>query len=277
MRLTQVLLPFAQRRTGIIVILWVFCITAGNIAAQDATKTTNEKWVQLFNGTDLDGWTPKIRYHDQGVNFANTFRVENGVLKVGYDGYSEFNETFGHLFYKDSFSHYRIRVEYRFLGDQVKGGPGWALRNSGIMIHGERPETMSKDQDFPASIEVQLLGGNGTNPRTTSNLCTPGTNVVMNDKLILAHCTNSKSKTFHGDQWVTAEVEVKGNEVIRHYVNGEMVLEYNKPQLDDRDTHAKELIQKLGDKMLASGSISLQSESHPIEFRKVELLDLSTK
>ena len=99
----------------------------------------------------------------------------------------------------------------------------------------------------------------------------------MSDKLILAHCTNSKSKTFHGDQWVTAEVEVKGNEVIRHYVNGEMVLEYNKPQLDDRDAHAKELIQKSGDKMLASGSISLQSESHPIEFRKVELLDLSTK
>jgi len=257
--------------------LFVFCITAGTIAAQDASKTTNEKWVQLFNGKDLDGWTPKIRYHDQGDNFANTFRVENGVLKVGYDGYSEFKETFGHLFYKDSFSHYRIRVEYRFLGDQVKGGPGWALRNSGIMIHGERPETMSKDQDFPASIEVQLLGGNGKNPRTTSNLCTPGTNVVMNDKLILAHCTNSKSKTFHGDQWVTAEVEVKGNEVIRHYVNGEMVLEYNKPQLDDRDAHAKELIQKSGDKMLASGSISLQSESHPIEFRKVELLDLSTK
>ena len=277
MRLTQVLLPLALRPTDIIAILFVFCITAGTIAAQDASKTTNEKWVQLFNGKDLDGWKPKIRYHDQGDNFANTFRVENGVLKVGYDGYSEFKETFGHLFYKDSFSHYRIRVEYRFLGDQVKGGPGWALRNSGVMIHGERPETMSKDQDFPASIEVQLLGGNGTNPRTTSNLCTPGTNVVMSDKLILAHCTNSKSKTFHGDQWVTAEVEVKGNEVIRHYVNGEMVLEYNKPQLDDRDAHAKELIQKSGDKMLASGSISLQSESHPIEFRKVELLDLSTK
>ena len=277
MRLTQVLLPLALRPTDIIAILFVFCITAGTIAAQDASKTTNEKWVQLFNGKDLDGWTPKIRYYDQGDNFANTFRVENGVLKVGYDGYSEFKETFGHLFYKDSFSHYRIRIEYRFLGDQVKGGPGWALRNSGVMIHGERPETMSKDQDFPASIEVQLLGGNGTNPQTTSNLCTPGTNVVMSDKLILAHCTNSKSKTFHGDQWVTAEVEVKGNEVIRHYVNGEMVLEYNKPQLDDRDAHAKELIQKSGDKMLASGSISLQSESHPIEFRKVELLDLSTK
>ena len=273
MRLTQ----FPSPSSHLIAALFVAMVSSSFLVAQDSGKTSDEKWVQLFNGKDLAGWTPKIRYHDLGYNFANTFRVENGVLKVGYEGYSEFKETFGHLFYKDSYSHYRIRVEYRFVGEQVKGGPGWALRNSGIMIHGERPETMAKDQDFPASIEVQLLGGDGKTPRTTSNLCTPGTNVVIGDKLILAHCTNSNSKTFHGDQWVIAEVEVKGNDVIRHLVNGELVLEYSKPQLDDRDSHAKELIQKAGDKMLSSGSISLQSESHPIEFRKVELLDLSTK
>jgi hypothetical protein len=97
----------------------------------------------------------------------------------------------------------------------------------------------------------------------------------MGGKLILAHCTSSNSKTFHGDQWVTAEVEVKGSEYVRHFVNGELVLEYNQPQLDERDAHAKDLIQKAGTKLLASGSISLQSESHPVEFRKVELLDLS--
>ncbi len=255
----------------------LFLVVSGSLTALVAAKADNEKWVSLFNGKDLEGWTPKIRFHDLGDNFANTFRVEDGVLKVGYEGYAEFKETFGHLFYKDSYSHYRIRVEYRFVGEQAKGGPNWALRNSGIMIHGERPETMSKDQDFPASIEVQLLGGDGKTPRTTSNLCTPGTNVVMGDKLILAHCTSSKSQTFHGDGWVTAEVEVNGNEVIRHFVNGELVLEYNQPQLDDRDTHAKELIQKTGTKLLSGGSISLQSESHPVEFRKVELLDLSKK
>jgi hypothetical protein len=143
------------------------------------------------------------------------------------------------------------------------------------MLHGEKPETISKDQDFPASIEVQFLGGNGKDNRTTSNLCTPGTNVEMNGKVILNHCTNSKSKTYHGDGWVTAEVEVRGNEVIRHILEGEVVLEYNKPQLDERDAHAKDLATKAGTKMLSSGTISLQSESHPIEFRKVELLDLS--
>ena len=232
------------------------------------------EWIQLFNGKNLDGWTPKIRYHKLGENYADTFRVEDGILKVGYENYDEFNETFGHLFYKDSFSNYRMRVEYRFVGDQCKGGPGWATRNSGVMLHGEKPEGMAKDQDFPVSIEVQLLGGDGKNKRTTSNLCTPGTNVEMSGKLFTPHCTKSSSKTYHGPQWVTAEIEVRGNQVIKHLLDGEVVLEYQKPQLDERDGHAKELAEKAGTKMLSGGTISLQSESHPVHFRKVELMVL---
>ena len=233
------------------------------------------EWVQLFNGENLDGWTPKIRYHELGDNYANTFRVEDGLMKVRYDGYDDFNQTFGHIFYATPFSHYRFRVEYRFVDEQCPGGPGWALRNSGVMIHGEAPETMAKDQDFPVSIEVQLLGGDGQNKRTTSNLCTPGTNVVMDGKLFKPHCTKSSSKTYHGEQWVTAEIEVRGSQVIRHILEGETVIEYTEPQLDERDEHAKELAEKNGGLLLTGGSISLQSESHPIDFRKVEIMRLS--
>ncbi|MBX3439992.1 MAG: DUF1080 domain-containing protein [Planctomycetaceae bacterium] len=232
-----------------------------------------EQWIPLFNGRDLEGWTPKIRGYDLGVNFGDTFRVEDGVLKVAYDAYDAFDERFGHLFYNQPYSHYRLRVEYRFVGDQVPGGPNWAFRNSGIMIHGESPETMTRDQDFPTSIEVQLLGGNGKDTRTTANLCTPGTNVVMDGQLITRHCTNSTSRTYHGDQWVVAEVEVRGNEIIRHVIDGNVVLEYVEPQLDDRDDHARSLARD-GDLMLHGGTISLQSESHPVEFRRVELLPL---
>lgn len=245
------------------------------IPASGFSQTAEKgQWIQLFNGKNLDGWTPKIRYHDLGENHASTFRVEDGILKVGYEKYDEFNETFGHLFYKDSFSNYRMRLEYRFVGDQCKGGPGWALRNSGVMVHGEKPENMAKDQDFPVSIEVQLLGGDGKNNRTTSNLCTPGTNVFMKGKLFKPHCTSSSSKTYHGPQWVTAEIEVRGNKVIKHVLDGEVVLEYTKPQLDERDDHAKELAEKAGTVMLDGGTISLQSESHPVHFRKVELMVL---
>lgn len=250
--------------------------------SEKTAKKNGGEWIPLFNGKDLDGWTPKIAGHPLGENFADTFRVENGVLKVSYDKYEKlgeklgetFGDQFGHLFYKEPFSHYRLRIEYRFVGEQCKGGPGWAVRNSGVMIHGQPPETMAKDQSFPVSIEVQFLGGDGKNPRHTGNLCTPGTNVVLGGRLERRHCTDSKSKTFHGDQWVTAEVEARGSKSIKHSINGELVLEYVDPQLDESDKDAKELV-KNGKILLEGGSISLQAESHPIEFRKVEIQKLA--
>lgn len=238
-----------------------------------APLTAEEAWQSLFNGRDLTGWQVKIKGYDLSDNFGDTFRVEDGVLKVCYDKYEAFNERYGHLFYETPFSHYVLRLEYRFVGDQVPGGPGWAVRNSGIMIHGQTPQSMRKDQDFPVSIEVQLLGGDGKAARSTGNLCTPGTHVVIDGKLVTQHCNSSKSKTYHGDQWVTAEVEVHGHELIRHRINGEVVLEYSDPQYDPNDADARRLM-GTGSRLLSSGSISLQSESHPVEFRKIEIRPL---
>lgn len=230
-----------------------------------------QPWVSLFNGRDLSGWKVKIKGYDLNDNFGNTFRVEDGILKVVYDKYDQYNDRFGHIFYEQPYSRYVLRVEYRFVGEQVPGGPGWAVRNSGIMIHGQSPESLRKEQDFPVSIEVQLLGGAATGERHTANLCTPGTHVVMDGKLVTRHCNDSRSKTYRGDQWVTVEVEVHGNRLIRHRVNGDVVMEYSQPQLDESDADAKRLLQDGHDKMLSGGTISLQSESHPVEFRKVEI------
>ncbi len=231
-------------------------------------------WIQLFNGKNLDGWTPKITGHDLGDNFADTFRVENGVLKVSYDGYQEFDRKFGHLFYRDKFSHYIIAVEYRFVGEQAPGGPSWAVRNSGIMLHCQPPETMTRDQDFPISIEVQLLGGTGSGERPTANLCTPGTHVVMDGKLLEQHCIPSRSKTYHGDQWVRVEVKVLGSDRMEHIVEGQTVLAYEKPQIGGGAVNHFDPAVKRDGMLLEEGYIALQSESHPIEFRKVELLNL---
>jgi hypothetical protein len=250
-------------------------LLASSAAAQPWRNADPKDWLQLFNGRNLSGWTPKITGFDPGDNFGNTFRVDNGVIRVAYDKYDKFGNRFGHLFYNDEFSRYVIAVEYRFTGDQAPEGPGWAFRNSGIMLHGQNPKTMGRDQDFPISIEVQLLGGRDTGERTTANLCTPGTNVVMDGKLVTAHCVNSKSKTMRGDQWVRVEVEVLGSDTIRHYVNGDLVLQYEKPQIGGGNVNHFDPAVKQDGKLLSRGSISLQSESHQVEFRKVELLDLS--
>lgn len=254
---------------------WLFdSERAGNPIPSDFLPNRGD-WMQLFNGKDLSGWTPKIRGYEAGVNFGNTFRVEEGLLKVRYDQYENFDNRFGHLFFEKPFSYYKLRVEYRFVGEQAPGGPDWAYKNSGIMVHGQPVESMGKDQDFPISIEVQLLGGRTTGNRSTCNLCTPGTNVVMNDSLFTPHCINSRSATYRGDEWVTAEVLVLGDSLIQHIVNGEVVLSYTHPQIGGGAvSNLKPGFLKMDGQLLSGGSISLQSESHPVEFRTVEILNL---
>ena len=233
-----------------------------------------EEWQALFNGKDLDGWVVKIRGYKAGENFGNTFRVDSGLLSVRYDAYDSFRSRFGHIFYNQKFSHYRLAVEYRFRGDQCTGGEGWATRNSGAMLHGQSPETMGVDQDFPISIEAQFLGGLGMGPRSTANLCTPGTHVHMADTLFTQHCIESTSKTYDGDQWVRVEFLVLGDSLIRHEVENKVVMEYTHPEIGGGVVNGFNPEVKLDGTPLKEGYISLQSESHPIQFRKVELLNL---
>jgi len=231
-------------------------------------------WIQLFNGKDLTDWTIKFAKHDVGENFNDTFRVEDGLLKVRYDKWPAFNGEFGHIFYRQAFAYYLLAAEYRFVGQQVTGGPSWAVRNNGLMLHSPAPRTMLKDQNFPVSLEVQLLGGQGTGPRTTANLCTPGTHVVFNGKLHTQHCTNSTSQTYDGDQWVRVEVLMLGDELVRHMVNGQTVLEYTKPQIGGDGVSPVDPAVKVDGRPLTSGYIALQAETAEIDFRKVELVNL---
>jgi len=256
---------------SVLISFLVFSILANEQAKNNPDQ---KEWIQLFNGKDLKDWDIKIKGYDLNDNFGDTFRVENGVLKVSYDKYDKFDNKFGHIFYRQKFSHYIAVVEYRFLGEQAKEGPTWATRNSGIMVHSQSAKSMLKDQDFPISIEVQFLGGLGRGPRSTANLCTPGTNVVMNGKLHTQHCTNSSSKTYDGDQWVRVEVSVLGDTQIKHIIDGETVISYEKPQIGDGAVNNYDPDVKKDGTLLTEGYIALQAESHPLEFRKVELLNL---
>lgn len=253
--------------------LILFASCGSSPAIKTSETTGKEEWVSLFNGKNFDGWNIKIKGSELNVNYKNTFSVEDGVMKVRYDEYEKFNNEFGHIFYKTPYSHYRLRIEYRFVGEQVPGGPSWAFRNSGVMLHSQSAASMELNQDFPVSIEAQFLGGDGTADRTTSNVCTPGTNIVMNGQLITQHCNSSASKTYHGDIWVTAEFVVLGDSIIHHILDGDTVLTYSKPQVGGGNG-PKDYPLPEGTP-IKEGYICLQAESHPVEFRKVEILDLS--
>jgi len=241
----------------------------------DPAPASDEKWLSLFNGRDLSGWVPKIRGYEPGVNFADTFRVVDGLLTVSYDGYDEFGDRFGHLFYEMPFSHYRLRIEYRFVGEQAAGAPSWARKNSGVMVHSQRPDTMTLAQDFPISLEVQFLGGLGDGqPRPTGNVCSPGTRIVYAGQPDATHCIAAAAPTIDGDAWVTAEVLVMGSERVVHSIDGKAVIEYGDVSYGGGNVNGHDPAMKPDGSPLSAGYIALQSESHPIQFRRVELLDL---
>jgi hypothetical protein len=266
--------------------LYALALAGGLLAAGSTTPAAQtvpvagpKDWIQLFNGKDLSGWTPKFSHHDLGENYNDTFRAEDGLLKIRYDKWTSWNGEFGHMFYKDPFSYYVIAAEYRFVGEQLAAAAAanlaWAKRNNGLMLFCPDPKTMTRDQSFPISIEMQLLGGLGDGkPRTTANLCTPGTNVWMNGKLHTPHCTNSNSKTYDGEQWVRVEVVVHGNELIRHTIDGQTVLEYSKPEIGGGGAEPSDPKVKVDGTPLTGGYISIQAETSPTDFRKIEVLNL---
>lgn len=247
----------------------VFASMMGAATAPSAPPEGPE-WTPLFNGKDLTGWTPKIRGYALGENYKDTFRVADGAIQVNYDGYEAFDDRFGHLFYQTPFSKYVLRLEYRFTGEQVAGGPGWAWRNSGVMVHGQDPKTMTLDQSFPVSAEIQFLGGDQEGERHTANLCTPGTHVVIDGQLVTRHCTDSTSDTYRGDRWVSVEIEVHGAGLVIHRVEGKEVMRYEQVQFDPNDPDAKRIMPE-GSPLITGGTISLQSESHPVEFRNIRI------
>ncbi|MBE8722434.1 3-keto-disaccharide hydrolase [Sphingobacterium pedocola] len=237
----------------------------------------HEDWKPLFNGKDLGGWTAKIYPYEVGENYANTFRVEGDVIQVNYDGYGKsFDDRFGHLYYDVPYSHYHLKLEYRFIGDLYPGAPSYTLRNSGIMFHAQDPKTMPANQDWPISVEMQFLGGLGDGKtRTTGNMCSPGTHIYYKGELLETHCINSTSKTYHGDQWIKAELIVLGDSIIHHIIEGDTVLSYSKPHIGGAVVNNFDPRIKIDGAALKRGFIALQSEGQPVEFRKILLKDLS--
>lgn len=259
------------------------------LGCQAQQDPAEEAWITLFNGANLEGWTIKIAGQPLGENYLETFVVEDSMIRIQYDQYETFNDAFGHMYYKNPFSYYKLQFDYRFVGEQLAGGASWNVRNSGVMLHSQSAESNEFGQGFPVSIELQLLGGLNQGPRSTGNVCTPGTAVMMGDTVNYNHCINSSSKTYHGDQWVHAEAVVLGGESMYFLIEGDTVLSFQAPQVgggfisasqEGQDWDAfgihrdKEMWLEKAGEVLTEGYIALQAESHPIDFKNIRLLDL---
>jgi hypothetical protein len=231
-------------------------------------------WISLFNGRNLEGWTVKIAGLEVGDNYRNTFRVEDGLLKVSYQQYDKFADRFGSLYYNTPFSHYWIRAQYRFVGAAAPGAPGWTYKNSGLQLHSQSPASMRKDQQFPVSVEFDLVGGWFVGSRPTGDVCHYGTRILIAGAPAKGLCSKLSDITIRGDQWVTVLAEVDGGKRIKQIVNGTQVVEYTDVTLDDSNADAQRLLAQGAGKALTAGYISVQSNGFPIEFRSLEILPL---
>jgi hypothetical protein len=232
-------------------------------------------WQPIFDGKSLDGWTPKIAGYPVGEDPRHIFTVKDGALRAAHDGYDKFEGQFAHIFWKTPVSAFRIRFEYRIFGKMLPGGQPWQHSNSGLMFFSQAPETMTRDQQFPVSLEAQLLGADRPTPEPSGNLCTPGTNVLIDGKPAVRHCTLSSSPILPNGRWIRAEVEVARDGTITHFIDGQQVLRYSAPQLDPNDPLAKPVIERAGGRIaLTGGYLALQGEGHPVEFRNIELMSL---
>ena len=247
--------------------LLVLSLAAASFSAcsAHAAEPTVGKWIDIFNGKDLDGWTPKITGHALDENYADTFQVRDGLLTVSYDKYEKFDNKFGHLFYQHAFS-LPHPPQYRFTASRPSAAPA-GFRNSGIRVHCQDPATMTKDQNF-----LFRSRSNSSAATAVTNAppapCTPGTRRQEWQARYQFHCINSTSDTFHGDQWVTAES--KSAAAKSSDISSTARLFLNTPARSLTRAMAMPRAADNAGTMLSKGWISLQAESHPVQFRNIK-------
>ena len=244
--------------------------------APRAQTPADTAWINLIQ--NFSDWDLKLRYQNLNVNWNNTFQMVGGVLTVDYSNYVDFtNEPFGHACYKvRPFSYYYLRAEYQVWGNQVPLGPGWALQNNGFMLHSQSMASMGLNQDFPMSLEAQLLGpGNGS---STMNLCTPGSafyTTATGGTVNLNHCINATSqpRAAVNTGWQPVSALVLADSVVRHYVNNVLVLTYYRT-VQYQGNVSGNTITITNNAPLNQGYITIQAESHPYRFRRIDVVNL---
>jgi hypothetical protein len=260
-----------MKHLRLLLIVLPLLLQSFNVKDASVKHNAKKRWITLFNGKNLDTWKPKIAGYKLGENFGNTFRVSNGILSIRYDKYDSFNNRFGALYYDKKFSNYRLKLEYRFVGNTTPGAPSWGYRDGGIQYHCQSPASVGLNQPFPVCLEYNLLGGNGKDERPSGEICASGMYVEINGKRNGSYCTPpSVKRTMDGDQWVTAEIDVHDGK-ITHFINGEQVIQFENPRYDSANPLAKDFITR-GNDLVKDGYISLQSNSHPMDFRKIEIM-----
>ncbi len=203
-------------------------------AAKKPWPVSPKKKISLFNGKDLDGWVPFLHEDkagdDKRFGAQKNWSAGDGVMRCE-------GAKIGYIRTVESYSDYRLHVEWRWPGDPS---------NSGVLLH-----RTGIDKDFPVCIEAQLKHQNAGDLVMMNN----ATLVVDGEKRGPAKFGMAKKKHESNEkapgEWNSYDIVCKGG-ALQITVNG---------QLQNEGVEAS----------VKSGPIALQSEGGPIEFRNIYL------
>jgi hypothetical protein len=215
-----------KTRTIQILTMLIIILLATHDSLMAQTKTENEN-IRLFNGKDLVNWVFHLK--DPSIDPTTVFTVQNGVVHIS-------GNPFGYMRTKESYSDYKLHVEWRYPGE---------ASNSGVFIHGQTPDTI-----WLKCVECQLKAGSAGD-----FVCMNGTD--MNERTdktnrMVKKLADSSEKP--NGEWNTMEVVCNTN-TIEVSVNG---------VLQNKGTNVN----------VSKGFICLQSEGKDVEFRNVFLTKL---
>lgn len=275
------------------------CLWAGLAWSQTPVvtlpKPDAEGWIKLFRGDNTSdfysfmGTSRLVPSKNKGPFPNNVFTVVAG------DTIQSLGSPAGHLIFKQPFSHYRVSFQLRWPG---------SVGNTGLLTKVQEDDT-AQSQGFPRSVECQgdpnqgigqiwalgTLGGqNGGTWITFHGKKIPhpadwaaGQQATQYDpaspemdfggggdpynNLIVGKPGYQKPKpaAVSNGGWVTVEVESHGKDTTRHFVDGELVMEYRNPRIAPRN-NADQVI-----KYLTSGLFAWQSEGSRVWFRNMKI------
>jgi hypothetical protein len=213
----------------------------------------------LFNGRDLSGWCVALEGRRPGEDPNGVFRVSDGVMRVS-------GEETGGIVSEKSYRDYVLRVEYRWVGKSVGSRLGMAA-DTGVLYHSQG-EMFAWNGLWMRSFECNILRGRTGDFIIVSDKGAPVRYAATVEGRVVADEANISNWFRLGSwantedtpdvfperrygEWNRLEIVCDGSRV-EHWLNDVLVFE------------AENLTP-------SQGRIQIQSEGHPVEFRRIDL------
>ena len=213
-----------------------FALLAAPVAYDHHEKGEAPAPIQLFDGESLSGWTAVLSKED--VDPATVWSAKDGVLSCT-------GKPSGYIKTDRQFENYKLSVQWRWTGK-----PG----NNGVLVHATTPNALNV---WPKCQEVQLAHENaGDFWVIGSEITTPLEGVPGYEKMVRGrrHLNFNDGAEKPVGEWNEMTVICRGD-TITVLVNG-TVVNYG---YDSSET---------------KGSVCLQSEGAPIEYKEIVLTPL---